>query len=410
MKMVADTSQMLLGLGGTVDYEVRWDAATIADLIAEFALTQADLDPAIQIHSERDLVRCVLGILAGGGGGERFVHSPDLLQEFAERFDYEITLGGTGVRAGIALSQLSVPSTVHLVSIDDHVRRLLPTNVTYLCSAQKDSLDPHLIVQYPAGIAIDLPEIRIETDHPNRIILAHDVANKMLELHPDLAATLATCEVYLACGFNVIRDQEVLDDRLHTVERAMAGMPQGSLVFFEEAEYHVPKFSLQVRQVMIRYADVYSMNEDELQAILGIEINLLCSTEVGAALRALQKIIPARNLLIHTKYWALLLGQGAQKYAQCLESAVTVAATRYRVGDNLNKQTVEATRQYPLNTAGAAVLDELSQRFGNSFVGVPAYTIDISDPTTIGLGDTFSAGFIFQYHCERQHAEISAVL
>lgn len=410
MKMVSDASQMLLGLGGTVDYEVRWDTTTIVDMLTEFGLTQADLDPTIEIHSERDLVRCVLGILAGGGGGERFVHNPDLLQEFSERFDYRITLGGTGVRAGIALSQLSVPSTVHLVSVDDHVRRLLPASVAYLSSAQEDSLDPHLIVQYPAGINIDLPGIRIVTDHPNRIILAHDVANKMLELHPDLSATLANCEVFLACGFNVIRDQEVLDDRLRTVENAMSGMRQDSLVFFEEAEYHVPKYSLQVREVMIRYADVYSMNEDELQAILGIEINLLSSKEVESALHALAKIIPAKNLLVHTKYWALMIGRGAHGYAECLESAVAIAATRYRVGDDLNAQAVEKTRQFPLNAAGARLIGELEQEFGSSFAGVPAYTIDIPDPTTIGLGDTFGAGFIYQYHRELHRAGLSTVL
>ncbi|MBU4335414.1 MAG: ADP-dependent glucokinase/phosphofructokinase, partial [Actinobacteria bacterium] len=140
----------VLGLGGTVDYEIVWDTATLQALVDEVGLTEADLDLHHPVQTERDLVVSIVSFVAAGVGGERFVASSAVIDAFAARFATAVTLGGTGVRAGIAMAAFGLPSTVHLVSIDDNVRRLLPPQISYVCSAQGDTLDPHLIVQYPA--------------------------------------------------------------------------------------------------------------------------------------------------------------------------------------------------------------------------------------------------------------------
>ncbi len=86
---------------------------------------------------ERDLVVSILSYVARGGGGEHFVASAQALSRFAARFPHRTTLGGTAVRAGIVLDRLGVPSTLHLVSVNDTVRRLLPPDTEYISSGAR---------------------------------------------------------------------------------------------------------------------------------------------------------------------------------------------------------------------------------------------------------------------------------
>ncbi|OZB88606.1 MAG: hypothetical protein B7X41_07240, partial [Microbacterium sp. 14-71-5] len=92
----------VLGLGGTVDYEVTWDDPTVQALAEAYGIAVDELDRLLPIESERDLVRTVLAFLRDGGGGERYVASSAVVERFAARFDTRITLGGTCVRAAIA--------------------------------------------------------------------------------------------------------------------------------------------------------------------------------------------------------------------------------------------------------------------------------------------------------------------
>ncbi len=91
---------LVLGLGGTVDYEIRWDAAVLSALAEGYGIRSDELTTTTPIIDERALVVTVLAFLATGGGGERFVLSSDIVERFAAHFDVEITLGGTGVRRG----------------------------------------------------------------------------------------------------------------------------------------------------------------------------------------------------------------------------------------------------------------------------------------------------------------------
>jgi len=135
--------KIVLGLAGTVDYEITWDTAVIERLVSEYDIRPAELSTQVSVRSERDLLRSLLAFVRNGTGGERFIASSHIVDSFASHFGKKITLGGTCVRAAIAMDKLGVKSTLHLVSIDDHVRRLLPPGCSYICSASHDSTDPH---------------------------------------------------------------------------------------------------------------------------------------------------------------------------------------------------------------------------------------------------------------------------
>jgi ADP-dependent phosphofructokinase/glucokinase len=384
----------VLGLGDNVDYEIVWDSAVIESLVVEYDVRAADLTTAVPADSERNLLRSLLAFLRDGAGGEHSVASPELVERFAARFDKTITLGGTGVRCGLAMAKLGLDSTVHLVSIDDHVRRLLPPNISYLCSARADTLDPHLIVQYASGARVRALDLDLCAPHPNRVIYADDPPNRQMHLHPKLGEALSQADVFLVSGFNSIRDPAVLSERLGELRRHMKNLPETALTFYEDAGFHVPELRYAVHDELLDLISVLSMNEDEMQGYLGRPVDLLDAADLEGALLELRAMIPARTVVVHSKYWAIALGESARGYREALRGGVAMASARYVLGDDFDAGDYRAIQHNPAHPRGAAAVEALQRALGDSVCGVPALMLTTATPTTIGLGDSFVGGFL----------------
>jgi ADP-dependent phosphofructokinase/glucokinase len=387
-------SRVLLGLGGCVDYELRLSSSTLQKLVAEYEIWDSELALSAPVTDERSLIISVLAHMKHGAGGEHFVTSSETLRRFASRFPTRISLGGTSVRAALAMSRLGVPCTLHLVSLNDHVRRLLPPSCDYISSARDDSLYPHLVVQYDQGTRIQVGDIDMQTPFPNRLIYVNDPANASLALSEQLGSQLRDAGIFLISGFNTMRDQQLLDERLSTLRRHMQQLPPRALVYYEDAAFHLPAFRGRVRNAMLDLIDVYGMNEDELQADVGHTINLLSVTEVEHALDSLKTLIPAPTLVVHTKYWSLALGEAAGEYADALRDGIVIASTRYSYGDDYPDEQYELTRGLPVRPAALSFATALEERMGAVVRCVPGFTLEVSQPTTVGLGDSFVGGLL----------------
>lgn len=385
---------MVLGLGGTVDYEIAWDAAVLEDLVEAYDISAGELDIGLPVVDERSLVVTLLAFLRDGIGGERFVASSDVVEAFAARFRTRITLGGTPVRAAIAMRSVDVASLVHLVSIDDHVRRLLPDGIDHICSASEDSTDPHLIVQFAAGASVRSGDVHIVAPHPNRIIYTNDPPNRELVLSDRLADALRDARLFLVSGFNTIQDAAVLDERVREVRALLATLPHDAIAIYEDAGYHLPAHSRRVRDALVDVIDVYSLNEDEWFAYLGRTFDLLDADAVAVALAEAAELIPAACLVIHTKHWSLAFGRRASEFGEAVRGGILMASTRYLVGDGQTAADYARTATLPAKPAGAALAAELESRFAGRLICHPALALETERPTMIGLGDTFIGGFI----------------
>ena len=392
--MIGDVErQLVLGLGGTVDYELRWDSAVLERLAREHEVRLDELTTTSPIDDERSLLVTVLAFAAAGTGAERFVASSEVVERFAAHFAYDVTLGGTGVRAGLVLDSLGIPSVQHLVSIDDNVRRLLPERITILSSAEEDTLDPHLIVQYPVGARVRLADGEVVAPAANRLIFANDPPNRTMAIAAGLSDALAEASAFLISGFNTMQDHDLLVRRLSELLTALAHLAADALVYYEDAGFYTRAFAETVRARLLPHIHVYGMNEDELQEYLGRAVDLLDPAQVAEALAEIRRLIPVPALVVHTRYWALAVGPDAHRHRGALESAVRVAATRYRLGDGFRAADADETAAMDRHAGGASLVHAIEDAIPDA-VGVAAFSLDVARPTTIGLGDTFVGGFL----------------
>jgi sugar/nucleoside kinase (ribokinase family) len=249
-------------------------------------------------------------------------------------------------------------------------------------------------VQYDKGLRVRVHDLDITAAVPNRLIYVNDPANGAMLLTGELGDRLSKADVFLISGFNAMRDQGELDRRLAELRSHMRQLPPGALTYFEDAAYHVPAFSGRLREALLDQIDVYGMNEDEMQSYLGQPVDLLSARDVADALTALKALIPAPTLVVHTTYWAAALGERAGEYGDALDTGTVLAATRYRHGDDFTDDDADRLRRRPRRPESVAFAVALSQRMGDAVHCVPGFALEVANPTTVGLGDTFVGGFL----------------
>ncbi len=386
--------KIALGFGDDIDYEMVWNSAVIENLVIRYNIHSNELDINRVINDERDLVISILSFLKSGIGGERIVASSAILEQFSQSFDKKFTLGGTSVRAAIAMRKLGYTSALHLVTLNDHVRRLLPPDSAYVCSNTQDSLHPHLIVQFGKDTRIAANGIDICASQPNRIIYHHDDDNIAMNLNEEYAGLITAAKVLLISGFNAMKSEALLTQRLDTLLKIMAALPQGALVYYEDAGYHKPEF----RQVLLRMLgqrlSIVGLNEDELQGYLNRTLDLRDAAQIKAALADLQQLIPVPVIVVHSKYWALAYGREAANFAKALKGGVTMATTRFRYGDDFTVENYKEVESLAPNPEGAIFTGAITKLLGDAVWCEPVAQVEQSNATTVGLGDAFVGGFL----------------
>lgn len=386
--------EVLLGLGNTVDVELAWDAGVVSALLREHGVRAGEASPAGPIATEADLLRTLLVHLRAGTGGEHYIASAAVLHGFAARFRSAITLGGTNVRAALAMRPLGRPSTVHLVSTNDETRRLLPDDIATISSAAADSLDPHVIVQFPAGATVATADGPVVTPRPNRVILTNDVPNRELRIAEAFGDAAARARVILVSGFNSMQEAGLLEQRMADVLRHIARRGADAITVYEHGAFHVPAFSGRVREVVGPRVDIWSCNEDELQEYLARRIDLLDPREVLDGARRLHADVGAASLVVHSGYWALAIGGPGARRRAMLFGGIALAGTRYAHGDAVTADHLAEAAGWPPQPEGVAFATAVEALGGSDVSCVPAYRVPTATPTTIGLGDAFAGGVV----------------
>ena len=384
--------RIALGFGNSVDYEIVWDSKVFEDLIVHYNILAAELTTDGAIDSERGLLVSILAFLKAAQGGERFVAASSIIEDFSQRFAKKITLGGTSVRAAIALQKLGCTSALHLVTLNDHVRRLIPPDSPFVCSNASDSSHPHLIVQFSQNAAVKAGDISIRARQPNRLIYHSNDDNIAMKLNEDFADLIADAKALLITGFNAMQSRPLLASRLESVIRMMRRLPKDALVFYEDAAYFDPDCSRLLYRALEKHIDIFSLNEDELQAHLNRKVALLDVMQVQQALADLQQQIPTPVIVLHTKHWALAYGRQAKRFAKPLKVGASMATARFCYGDDFTQRhcrEIARLRPKPENAMFAASINKTDR-----IICVPVADVEPRLAATVGLGDAFVGGFL----------------
>jgi ADP-dependent phosphofructokinase/glucokinase len=386
-----------LGLGDNVDYEIKWSSEIIASMIRSYGISTRDLRPIQHIDTQRDLLVSILGCIKNGTGIERHVEDLRIITEFAGNFERETTIGGTAPRAAIALSNIGIPSSVHLVTINDQVRKLLPTDGSWYCSNTMDSSFPHLIVQYEKGARVTSGDIDIVAPVSTRLIYVNDHDNGAMRLEPAFFDNARQARVCLISGFNAMHDRGLLQERLRQLASLLRTFPESVTVFYEDACFHNAEFRRLVLDGLASLLDVFSLNEDELQGYLQEKTVLLDPRKMLESLRALHAAIPVPVLVVHARHWALASGEGCGSFATALRHGIALAATRFKFGDRFSKADFRRTHDLPAERTGAAFSQEINRLAGGTVCCLPSFEVEQDNVTTVGLGDAFVGGFLSKY-------------
>ena len=383
-----------LGLGNNIDYEITWDSKVIEDLIVQYEIKADEIDSINRIKCIRDLILSILFFLKTETGEERFVEDLVVIEEFSSLFHNAVTVGGTSPRAAIAMARLGFDSYIHLVTGNEHIRRLLPPTSTWICSNTEDSFYPHLIVQYMKDTVVCANDINIRTGRANRIIYINDYDNMMMKLEPEFLENLGEAKVLLISGFNAMQEKALLQDRLHILKESLDKVSKKTKIYYEDACFYDPSMSTMVFDTIGECIDVYSMNEDELQNYVGREIDLLDTGSVLSALREVRSLKPGPVLIVHSKYWALGYGNSANDYAAALKGGITMATTRFRFGDDFTSEQYNKTYHLPDEAEGRLFCEQIKVLDDGMVCCLSSVEVEETKVTTVGLGDAFVGGFL----------------
>lgn len=387
-------SRIVLGLGNTVDYELMWDSSVLEQLILKYGIRMEEIRDFENIRSEKELILSILNFFQDSTGGERFVADPSVIRQFAGRFRTKTALGGTPVRAALAMEKVGCSAFLHLTVMDDWVRRLLPVGCSYVCSAERENSTPHLILQFYPGSRIKAGEIDLLSFRANRLIYDNDQENMEMKLNKTLKEELKDAEVFLISGFNAVRDRALLEERMDELLDMMKHLPEQSVVFYEDGCFHFPEYTRVIWEKLLEKITVYSMNEDELQSYVQRKLHLNDPEEVYTALIELRQMIPAKTLLIHTGAWVLVYGENPWRWKEALRGGIVMAATRYQKGDGFDAADYRATELLPLQEAGECFSAGIKKLAGERICCLPCIQVRTEHPVTIGLGDSFVGGFL----------------
>ena len=387
------TGRIVLGLGGTVDYELEWDAAAFQRLVDDHGIHLAEVeeDPPSVVADGRGVVVAILRSMRRARGCECYVEDKEQLLAFGARFGHEVTLGGTCVRAALAMSRIGVDSTVHLVSISDEVRRRLPAGVAWTCSAEEDSLDPHVIVQYPRGASVRLADATIVAGRPNRVILVNDEPNERMVLSRELPAVLREASAVLVSGLNTMKSADELRARLAELAGMLRDVPRAVPVVYEDAGFHDEALRAVVLETVPSLADAHSLNEDEARQYLGRQMDLTAPGDVAAMMEGLGEILGSPTVMVHTSRYAACIGAEAGLYRDAARAGCLMASTRFVNGDRYGRAEYDAVAVSPREPDGLALAAAPELRRAGVLIA-PGYDARTSSPTTIGLGDAFIGG------------------
>lgn len=389
--------KIALGIHAVVDWEGKWDADVLQSLVEKYDITEAEIVLPDAIDSERKLLCAVLYFMKHGAGAELFPVSDEIVESFAKKFQYKVTIGGTAARAAIAMAKLGIESLLQMSTCNDIMRTLLPDLVHGIPANPNsdEKIYPHVSVSYPKGYHLRTKNLDFITPRENRVLYSHDVESFHLPVLENFSDYASDAKVFLLSSFCEVLDEEVMKDRMAKCRKMLEKMRRnGTFVVFEDACYVKQNLRKYVNDQLHEYIDILSMNEDEMMDYTGCKIDVMDSDAVLKAIKEIYEKLRVPVLFVHSSAWAIAYGKDAHSYCSTLESGIVMASTRFWHGDAYGTEEFNEVKNIAPANANKVFSRKIMEKCPE-LCCVPCKDMSfVEHPTSVGLGDSFCGGLL----------------
>ena len=418
-KYKSNNSRLAFGYASDLDVLIEWNAETFGKLLSEYLTEEPTIDECEAIDSMASLARIVSYYMIQGLGGEIEISNGEVVETLRRSFNTQFALGGTCAQGATALGTMGFPSIVHITDRSKEVCRLMDGwgievidhtgRISIMQGARDDPPVQHLILQYPKGASIKVLGREYIAPVSNRIIMDYDRIHKYMPID---ACFLEYCEknakdilAYSTSGFNSIVDMNVMANLIEALSRhylKVKKMNPDCIIYLESAHYMSSKINNIVYERFADSVDLLGMNEEELYGFTqkaGMDTDLDDLESVLASLVFVLEKYPLMGIVLHTKDYAMYYGSDIEgvDLTRGLTLGNLMASTRARIGRYGTYQECGETLALPLSPVGIAFHEQLEKIQSHH----PVYIVParyMEQPTfTIGLGDTFVAGFMIAF-------------
>ena len=389
------SDKIAMGFHCCVDYELVWDSKVIERQIEKYEIHDDELITDRAVHSARDAWIFCLAHLRAGIGGEIVPDDARSVIDFAEHFDKKVTLGGTPTRAAIVLDRLGYDTVLQTSCWNRYIEELLPGKVKAIPGAEDDgNIYPHVVLQCAKGVRIHAGDIDFVTPRENRIMISRDETSLDMPILPEtFGAEIEDASVFLLGCFSEILERRTLDKCIEKTCRLLDHLPKDAMVMLEDGCYVVKAFRFAIHEHLRPYLDILSMNEDEMQEYIGRSVDILDVTAMISAVRSVYESIGIDHIIVHSAKWALAYGKEPERLREALVGGMTMASTRFRLGDDITPDNYTETASLPEREDSRVFCKAMKEALGDSICIIPSKDMSqVEHPAVVGLGDSFAGG------------------
>ncbi|TWE01230.1 ADP-dependent phosphofructokinase/glucokinase [Neobacillus bataviensis] len=345
--------------------------------------------PKAFIDSWEDFCTALDWNIKRGSGGEYIVAGNSILKKLEAKLDWRRAIGGTGLQAGCAASRAGYRSLVNIPIQSEELESIVSgLEELILLSDQEGDVPKHYILEYEIGGCSNRIIFRRQDE-----FTADLIANKFLsELSQNDVRWL------LLSGYNSFDTSAEIDlflkNNLRVLESLGSKRPR---VHLELAAIWSLDEQWRIINTLGQHVDSLGVNEDEYQELLGMNDSLL-DLDNDQLLSVMEKacdLLGVANFILHTKQFSLVQSEkyDTSIWGKALENGNKFAFSRALKGTICDQETIDhLTARCDYHKRGEE-LRQLTQ-YRKDITVIPAYVGEIT--STIGLGDTFTAGLLVE--------------
>ena len=378
-----------------------------------------------KIESLNDFAKTIIYHSINTCGAEYTYDVPEVFEWAKLNYTHQVKIGGTGAQAANALSSIGRKIIFHCPELDDKVVELLKEDNIYIATdillkpseAINNNLpNKHYIFEVNKNTKINFKYNSVYCRRENRIMIRPEETLFIDERYFDYIEThLDNISSILISGFNATNTLKELDNKLLLIKERVSKIKKiqpNVKIYVENGDSNISGFKERIFWGITAFADIIGMNENEFEYIAkleGIEVNYTKADELIEGIKNIyNKMSNVSCFVVHTRDYTIGLTckENIYKLRDSIIAGNLFATCRAATGEFSSfDELVRITANTEFSKTGCEALNNLINKnlikqdlcgwLNNEIAMTLVPTKILELPVcTVGLGDSFVAGFL----------------